>query len=122
MALVAGFVTSFRSEANPLLALVSLREMDEYTFTHSLDVSILNLAQGMSLGFEGQLLHDIGIAGMLHDVGKLMVPKDVLNKPGNLDEDEWEFMRQHTVQGRRIPAQYTRRAASCRHGRLRDTI
>ena len=99
MALVAGFVTAFRSEANPLLALVPLREMDEYTFTHSMDVCILNLAQGMSLGFEGQLLHDIGVAAMLHDVGKLQVPKDILVKPGNLDDEEWELMRQHTVRG-----------------------
>lgn len=99
MTIVAGFISSFRSEANPLLALVPLREMDEYTFTHSLNVSILNLAQAMSLGFEGQLLHDIGIAGILHDVGKLKVPQDVLNKPGSLDADEQELMRRHSVLG-----------------------
>jgi HD-GYP domain-containing protein (c-di-GMP phosphodiesterase class II) len=99
MSLVAGFVTAFRSEANPLLALVPLREMDEYTFTHSLDVCILNLAQGMSLGFDGQHLHDLGVAGMLHDVGKLRIPTHILNKPGNLDDEEWEYMRQHTVRG-----------------------
>jgi len=99
MALVAGFITSFRGEANPLLALVPLREMDEYTFTHSLDVCILNIAQGMSLGFEGQLLHDIGIAAMLHDVGKQFVPPEVLNKPGELTDDEWLEMRRHTVHG-----------------------
>jgi HD-GYP domain-containing protein (c-di-GMP phosphodiesterase class II) len=99
MSLVAGFVTAFRGEANPLLALVPLREMDEYTFNHSLDVSILNLAQGMSLGFKGQLLHDIGIAGMLHDVGKMMVPKDILDKPVSLEEDEWVLMQLHSVRG-----------------------
>ena len=81
------------------MALVPLREMDEYTFTHSLNVCILNLAQGMSLGFKGQLLHDFGIAAMLHDVGKQFVPEEILNKPGNLEEDEWEFMRQHTLRG-----------------------
>ncbi|MSN25017.1 MAG: HD domain-containing protein [Geobacter sp.] len=99
MALVAGFITSFRRESNPLLALVPLREMDEYTFTHSLDVCILNIAQGMSLGYEGQILHDIGIAAMLHDVGKQFVPKDVLNKPGELTEEDWQTMRMHTVNG-----------------------
>jgi hypothetical protein len=98
-ALVGGFITALRSEANPFLALVPLREMDEYTFTHSLDVCILNLAQGMSIGLEGQLLHDVGVAAMLHDVGKLFVPKQVLDKPGALDEAEWEFMRQHTIRG-----------------------
>lgn len=99
LSLVAGFITAFRKEANPLMALVPLREMDEYTFTHALNVCILNLAQGMSLGFTGQLLHDFGIAAMLHDVGKQFVPEEILNKPGNLEEDEWEFMRQHTVRG-----------------------
>ena len=99
LSLVAGFVTAFRKEANPLLALVPIREMDEYTFTHSLNVCILTLAQGMSLGFEGQLLHDLGIAALLHDVGKQFVPDEILNKPGKLQEDEWESMRQHAIRG-----------------------
>ncbi len=73
--------------------------MDEYTFTHSVNVCILNLAQGMSLGFEGQILHDVGVAGMLHDVGKQFVPEEVLNKPGKLRENEWEYMRQHSLRG-----------------------
>lgn len=99
VAVVSGFIAAFRKEANPFLALVPLRQMDEYTFTHSIDVCILNLAQGMSLGFEGQLLHDIGIAAMLHDIGKLFVPKEVLQKPGDLNDAEWALMRQHTVRG-----------------------
>jgi len=99
LGLVSGFVTAFRKEANPLLALVPLREMDEYTFTHSVNVCILNLAQGMSLGFEGVLLHDMGVAAMLHDVGKLFVPEEILNKPGALENEEWEYMRQHAMRG-----------------------
>ena len=99
LGVVAGFVTAFRNEANPFMALVPVREMDEYTFTHSLNVCILNLAQGMSMGLEGQILHDLGVAGILHDVGKQFVPTDILNKPGKLMEDEWEFMRQHALRG-----------------------
>jgi hypothetical protein len=99
LGVVAGFVTAFRNEANPFLALVPVRDMDEYTFTHSVNVCILNLAQAMSLGLEGQLLHDVGVAGMLHDVGKQFVPEEILNNPGKLKENEWEFMRQHTVRG-----------------------
>jgi len=97
--LVSGFITAFRKEANPLLAIVPLRQMDEYTFTHSINVCILNLAQGMSLGFEGQLLHDIGVAALLHDVGKQFVPEEILNKPGALDEEEWEYVLQHSLRG-----------------------
>lgn len=99
LGVVAGFVTAFRNESNPFLALVPLRDMDEYTFTHSINVCILNLAQGMSLGFEGQILHDVGVAGMLHDVGKQFVPEEILNNPGKLTENEWESVRQHPVRG-----------------------
>ena len=99
ISVVKGFITAFRREANPFLALVPIREMDEYTFTHSIDVCVLNLAQGMTLGFEGQLLHDMGVAALLHDVGKAFVPMEILNKPGSLEEWEWEAIRQHTVRG-----------------------
>jgi HD-GYP domain-containing protein (c-di-GMP phosphodiesterase class II) len=99
MALVAGFITAFRNEANPLMALVPLREMDEYTFNHSLNVAILNLAQGMSLGMQGQLLHDVGIAGMLHDIGKLKVGSEILSKNGPLNEAEREQMNRHSLLG-----------------------
>lgn len=99
LGVVGGFVTAFRNEANPFLALAPVREIDEYTFTHSVNVCILNLAQGMSLGFEGQLLHDVGVAGMLHDVGKQFIPGGILKHPGNLTENEWESMRQHPVRG-----------------------
>lgn len=99
LSVVAGFVTAFRNESNPFLALVPVRGKDEYTFTHSINVCILNLAQAMALGFEGQLLHDIGVAGILHDVGKQFVPEEILNNPGKLTDNEWESMRQHTVRG-----------------------
>lgn len=97
--LVAGFITAFRQAANPLLALVPIRMQDEYTFTHSIDVGILNIAQGMALGIEGQMLHDIGIAGMLHDVGKIFVEREILNKPGKLDEAEFAQIKEHPSRG-----------------------
>lgn len=97
--IITGFINIFASYADPLLTLVPLRNMDEYTFTHSLNVCLLNLAQATALGIEGQLLHDIGLSAMLHDVGKLFVPEEVLNKPGKLDQKEWELMQQHPVRG-----------------------
>jgi HD-GYP domain-containing protein (c-di-GMP phosphodiesterase class II) len=96
---VQGFVEAFCREADPLMALAPLRAVDEYTFTHSTNVCILNLAQAMALGIEGPLLHDIGIAAMLHDVGKLYVPEEILNKSGALDEQEWSVIKQHPVKG-----------------------
>ncbi len=97
--IIAGFASAFQQEANPLLALVPLREEDEYTFTHSINVAILNLAQGNSLGLKGQLLHDVGIAGMLHDSGKIFIDKEILRKPGDLSEEEWRQMQQHPSRG-----------------------
>jgi HD-GYP domain-containing protein (c-di-GMP phosphodiesterase class II) len=97
--IVTGFVGAFRNQFNPLLALVPLREIDEYTFTHSLDVCVLNLVQGMMLGIDGPLLADIGVAGMLHDVGKIFMNLEVLNKPVKLDADEMAHMQQHPRRG-----------------------
>lgn len=97
--IIAGFASAFQQEANPLLALVPLRMEDEYTFTHSINVAILNIAQGTSLGLEEELLHDIGIAGMLHDAGKIFVDKEIIRKPGQLSDEEWEQMQQHPSRG-----------------------
>lgn len=98
-AIVAGFLNAFRKEANPFMALAPLRAMDEYSFSHSINVGILNLAQGMSLRMEGQLLHDVGIAGMLHDAGKLHVPAEVIRKPEEFTREEREAMMRHSAAG-----------------------
>lgn len=97
--IVTGFVRAFKQEAGSLLAFAPLRAMDEYTFTHSTNVCILNLAQAMALGIDGPLLHDIGIAAMLHDIGKLFIPDEIINKPGKLTDAEWQIIRQHPLKG-----------------------
>jgi HD-GYP domain-containing protein (c-di-GMP phosphodiesterase class II) len=97
--IVTGFINAFSREIPSLLSLMPLRAMDEYTFTHDLNVCLLNLAQAMNLGITGELLHDIGVAALLHDVGKQFVPKDILTKPDKLDEREWALMQQHPVTG-----------------------
>lgn len=97
--IVACFIDALRSESNSFLALASIRMMDEYTFTHSTNVCILNLAQALALNIDGTLLHDIGVAAMLHDVGKLFVPEDILCKPGKLTDEEWQLIQQHPAKG-----------------------
>ena len=99
--IVSGFINAFHRETPSLLALMPLRSMDEYTFTHGLNVCLLNLAQAIHLGIQGVLLHDIGIAALLHDIGKLHIPIEILNKPGKLDEKEWAIMKQHPIKGAR---------------------
>ena len=104
---VTELVEAFRREGDALLILAALREQDEYTFTHAANVCILTLAQAMSLGISGQMLNDIGIAAMLHDVGKMFVPEEILTKPEKLSDDELEQMKRHPVLG----AQYLMEAA-----------
>lgn len=97
--IVSGFISAFQREIPSLLTLMPLRTMDEYTFTHGLNVCLLNLAQAMNLGIQGELLHDIGIAALLHDIGKLSIPMEILGKPGKLDDKEWHIMKQHPTDG-----------------------
>lgn len=99
LALVAGFISAFRREYNPLMALTPIRNLDEYTFTHSINVGILNIAQGMSLGISGELLHDLGVAGMLHDAGKIFVDRKIIQKPGALTDEEFAAMKTHPLRG-----------------------
>ncbi|MCK5915418.1 MAG: HD domain-containing protein [Deltaproteobacteria bacterium] len=93
--LVDGLVAAFNDQSDVFLALAPLRAMDEYTYTHSTNVCILNLAQAKALGIEGQLLNDIGVAAMLHDVGKMFIPPEILAKPGKPTEEEWWILQQH---------------------------
>jgi len=97
--IVSSFIQTFKDQVDPILAISPLKALDEYTFTHATNVCILNIAQAMSLGIDGQQLHEIGVAAMLHDMGKLFIPEEILIKPGKLDPDEWELMKQHPARG-----------------------
>ena len=82
-----------------ILPLAPLKTHDDYTFVHSVNVSLLTLAQARSFGIEGARLHAIGLAAFLHDIGKLRIPLEVLNKPGKLEGDEWRIMMGHAQEG-----------------------
>ncbi|MRR58243.1 MAG: HD domain-containing protein [Deltaproteobacteria bacterium] len=97
--IVRSLVHAFGQLSTPLLACNVLSSLDRYTFIHSTNVSILNLAQAMAMGIEGRLLHDIGVAGMLHDIGKLFIPVEILCKPHALSKAEMEIIREHPVRG-----------------------
>lgn len=97
--IVTDFVTAFREGGQALLLLAALRDADDYTFTHSTNVCILNIAQAMSLGIEGQLLNDIGVSGMLHDIGKLFIPEEIITKQGSLTDEEFKLIQSHPLKG-----------------------
>ena len=99
--MVKRFIKGFREEANPLRMLASLKSSHEYTFTHVVNVGILTMAQADSLGFTGEHLHQIGVASFLHDIGKLFVPEEILNKQGKLSADERQLIETHTTKGAR---------------------
>lgn len=78
-----------------MLSVVRLKNKDDYTYLHSVAVAALMMALGRRLGFEGAELTELGLAGLLHDIGKVGVPDATLNKPGRLDPLEWASVRQH---------------------------
>ena len=79
-----------------------LKVSDEYTFKHSVDVATLAMIIGKNYGLSKEELREIGIAGLLHDVGKSQVPIDILNKPDKLSDDEFSVMKNHSLYGYNI--------------------
>jgi len=87
---------------NALLGLSRIRVMDKYTFEHSVSISILMMSFAKSLGLSKQIIHEVGIGGLLHDIGKTLTPSEILNKPGKLTEQEFVVMKNHVVDSREI--------------------
>jgi HD-GYP domain-containing protein (c-di-GMP phosphodiesterase class II) len=96
---VQGIVDAILTDAASLIGLTTLREFDEYTFVHSVNVSILSVALGRRLGLTKPQLLDLGLAALLHDIGKSRIPLDLLNKRGSLDDGERAILQTHTWQG-----------------------
>lgn len=82
-----------------LMGLIGIKNKDDYTFLHSVSVCTLMIAFGRSLGLEGDDLRQGGIGGLLHDIGKMKVPDEVLNKPGRLTDAEFELIKRHPGDG-----------------------
>jgi HD-GYP domain-containing protein (c-di-GMP phosphodiesterase class II) len=98
---VGTFVRAFAYGVSPIRMLASLKSADEYTFTHVVNVCILTMSQAESLGFRGDKLYEIGMASALHDAGKLLIPEEILSKPGALTPEERKIMQSHTIRGAR---------------------
>ncbi len=99
---IEGLADAVTQNRTALVALTAMRNYDNYTFTHMVNVSILTMGQARALGIEGRLLREFGLSALMHDIGKVRTPKEILNKPDKLTDDEFTIMRRHTVDGAEI--------------------
>lgn len=92
---VQAIVDQVLSDQTSLVGLTTLRDYDDYTFVHSVNVCIFSVCLGRKLGLTKLQLYDLGMAALFHDIGKSRVPLEVLNKPGGLTDEEWRIMQAH---------------------------
>ena len=81
-----------------MISITRMKTMDDYTYLHSVAVCALMIALGKQLNYEGDL-HSLGMAGLLHDLGKMAIPEDILNKPGKLTDEEFKIIQSHPLSG-----------------------
>lgn len=100
--IVLRFMKGLKESISPLLLLIPFKGHEEYLYSHSINVCILTLAQGESLGLEGNDLANLGIAGLLHDIGKIKIRREILLKSGILEREEWEKIKKHPEEGAKL--------------------
>jgi len=101
-AMVESLAQAVAQNRTALLALTALKDYDNYTFTHMVNVSILTMGQARGLGIDGTLLRELGLAALMHDIGKVLTPNEILNKPEALTEREFDILKRHTIDGAEI--------------------
>ncbi len=101
-AVVRSLSVAMHGDQEFLIPLLRLKEFDQYTTTHAMNVSVLAMALSEFVGLGPKEIRVFGIAGLLHDLGKVKVPEEILNKPGKLTEDERKIIMSHPVEGARI--------------------
>jgi len=95
------FVKGIKHSIQPLQYLATIKSYDEYTFVHGVNVFVLTMSLAEFIGFKGIQLYDIGVASLLHDVGKLFISDDILNKTGSLTHEERKIIQSHSIRGSR---------------------
>jgi putative nucleotidyltransferase with HDIG domain len=100
--LVEEISTSVLRNPGALISLARLKTADDYTYMHSVAVCALMVALARQLGLDPKDVREAGMAGLMHDLGKAMMPMEVLNKPGKLTDDEFRIIKSHPVEGHRL--------------------
>ncbi|NNF27461.1 MAG: HD domain-containing protein [Gemmatimonadetes bacterium] len=101
-AVVESLVAAMATSQEALLPLIRLKTHDQYTATHSINVSVLSMALAEHVGLGAEDVRLIGIGGVLHDIGKTRIPKEILNKPGKLTDEEFAIIRSHPSEGAKL--------------------
>jgi putative nucleotidyltransferase with HDIG domain len=101
-AVVRSLSVAMHGESEMMLPLLMLKEFDQYTTTHCLNVSVLTMALAEHLGLNPRDVRTFGVAGLLHDLGKVKIPMEILNKAGKLTDAERSVMQNHTTEGARL--------------------
>ncbi len=96
---LTSLLSEIRSMKNVMNLLTNIFTHDTYTFSHSTNVTLYTLAMTVHLGFNDKQITEIGIGSMLHDIGKCVIPTEILNKQGTLSAEEFEMMKMHTEHG-----------------------
>lgn len=97
--IVAAFISALKDESNILKMMSPIYTFSDYTFFHITNVAVVTLFFAQSLGLKGATLREAGIAGLLHDVGKMFLSKETLEKRGIFNHDDWSEMKQHPILG-----------------------
>ena len=95
-------VSHLTTQGNLFLNLAEIRDHNLFTYLHTCNVCLLTMSLGGRLGLPGRDVFDLGVAALLHDLGKSFVPAEILDKPGRLNEEEWRIVRQHPEAGARL--------------------
>ncbi len=90
-------IDSLSSQKDILINIADIKMYDDYTYHHSLSVAIMSIAIGIELGLTNQMLNELGLAGLLHDIGKVAIPIEIINKPGRLTSEEFDIVKMHPV-------------------------
>lgn len=97
--IVSAITASIFRNPDAILSLLRIKQVDKYTFQHSVAVSTLLLSFRRAISEERKIIEQVGIGGLLHDIGKMRVPDAILNKPGKLSESEFDLMKRHVEYG-----------------------
>jgi putative nucleotidyltransferase with HDIG domain len=100
--LMQNAVNAIMQDESTLLGLANIKNYDEYTFNHSVNVAIYAIALGQRIGIPKKHLSHLGMAGLFHDIGKTKIPREILNKSGKLSSQEWTMMKAHPLVGAEI--------------------